>query len=94
MLGTAPAAEFVVIDLVAQHDVEPDQQPPGECDLGLGPTTSPEDRDIDALEEGIAAGREGSRLAEHPAQGALPCLLMCPSRYLSAEALTAGANPI
>jgi hypothetical protein len=28
--GSAPAAEFVVVDLITQHDVEPDEQTPGQ----------------------------------------------------------------
>src|SRR4029453_17899581 len=62
------AAELVVVDVVPQHNVEADEQAPGQRHLGLGPAAPPEDREVDALERGIAAGRERSRLAEHPAQ--------------------------
>src|SRR4030095_2308579 len=36
-LGPASAAELGVVDLIAQHDVEPDQQAPGQGHLRFGP---------------------------------------------------------
>jgi hypothetical protein len=65
---SAPAAELLVIDLVAQHDVEADEQPPGKRHLRFGPATSTKNCKVDALEIGIASSRERSRLAEHPTQ--------------------------
>ena len=68
MSGSASAAELVVVDLIAQHDVEPDEEAPSQRHLRFGPAATPEDSEVDALETGIASGRERSRLAEHPAQ--------------------------
>jgi hypothetical protein len=64
----ASADSLPVVDVITQHDVKPDEQAPGERHLRFGPAAPPEDREVDALETGIAAGRERSRLAEHPAQ--------------------------
>src|SRR5262245_13673797 len=47
--GAASAAVLVVVDLIAEHDVEPDEQAPGQCDLRFGPTAPPEDREVDAV---------------------------------------------
>src|SRR5262249_58498346 len=66
--GWASAAELVVVNLIAQHDVEPNEQAPGQSHLRFGPAAPPEDCEVDAFESGIAAGRERSCLAEHPAQ--------------------------
>ena len=93
-MGTASAAELVVVDLIAQHDVEPDEEAPGQGHLRFGPAAPPEDGEVDALESSIASGRERSRLTEHPAQERAALLADMPSRYLSADALTAGANPM
>ena len=67
-MGTASAAELVIVDLIAQHDVEPDEEAPGQGHLRFGPAAPPKDGEVDALESGIAPGRERRRLAEHPAQ--------------------------
>jgi len=67
-LGTASAAELVVVNLIAQHDVEPDEEAPGQGHLRFGPAAPPKDGEVDALERRIAAGRERSRLAKDPAQ--------------------------
>ena len=61
-------ATRVVVDPITQHDVEPDEQAPRQRHLRFGPAASPEDSEVDALESGIAPGRERSRLAEHPAE--------------------------
>ena len=66
--GSASAAELVVVNLIAPHDVEPNEQAPGQGPLRVGPAAPPEDGAVDALERSIAAGRERSRLAQHPAQ--------------------------
>src|SRR5687767_13455408 len=50
---SASAAELVVIDLIAQHDVEPDEQAPRQRHLRFGPAAPPEDRKVDAPESGI-----------------------------------------
>jgi hypothetical protein len=67
-LGTASAAELVIVDLIAQHDVEPDEEAPGQGHLRFGPAAPPKDGEVDPLESSIASGRERCRLAEHPAQ--------------------------
>jgi hypothetical protein len=72
-LGSAPAAELVVVDLITQHDVEPDEQAPGKRHLRFGPAAPPEDSEVDTLEAGIASGRE--RPGQAPIAGA--CCLAC-----------------
>jgi len=66
-LGPASAAELVVVDLIAQHDVEPYEEAPGQGHLRFGPAAPPEDGEGDALESRSASGRERSRLATRPA---------------------------
>ena len=70
-MGTASAAELVVVDLITQHDVEPDEEAPGQGHLRFGPAAPPKDGEVDALERSIASGRERRRLAEHHEVGPL-----------------------
>jgi hypothetical protein len=92
--GSASAAVLVVVDLIAEHDVEPDEQPPGQGDLRFGPTAPPEDREVDTLETGIAASRQRSRLAEHPAQERAALLGDVPQPALVRGCVDGGANPM
>jgi hypothetical protein len=92
-LGSASAAEFVVVDLIAQHDVEPDEEAPGQRDLRFGPAAAPEDREVDALETGIAAGRERCRLAEYPAQERAALLADVPQPVLVRGGVDRGCQP-
>src|SRR4029453_12381427 len=68
LLGPASAAELGVVDLIAQHDVEPGPQAAGPGPLCFGPAAPAEDGEVNALESSIASGCERSRLAKHPAQ--------------------------
>jgi hypothetical protein len=64
----SPSAELVIVDLIAQHDVEPDEQLSGDGDLRPGPPSSVENREIAALELGVRPDRVQGRLAEDPAE--------------------------
>ena len=87
------AAELVVVDVVTQHNVEADEQAPGQRHLRFGPAAPPEDREVDALERGIAAGRERSRLAEHPAQERAALLADVPQPVLVGGRIDGGRQP-
>jgi hypothetical protein len=92
--GSASAAELVVVNLIAQHDVEPNEQAPGQGHLRFGPAAPPEDCEVDALRAASPRVASGAAWPSTQRRSALPCLLICPSRYLSADALMAGANPM
>src|SRR5262249_19227250 len=62
------SAEFVVVDLITQHDVETDEQAPGEGHLGLGPTASAQDGKVHAFKIDIGAGSKGRGVTEDPAE--------------------------
>ena len=92
--GMASAAKLLVIDLISQHHVEPNQQAPGEGHLRFGPVALAEDGEVDALEIGVATGRERSGLAEHPAQERTALLADVPEAvFVGGRGGTAGAKP-
>src|SRR5262245_34402249 len=64
----AALAELGVIDLVAQHDIETNEQPPSQGNFGLGAPATMEHGEVHALEVAIRPRREGSRLAEDPSE--------------------------
>ena len=65
---TAPAAELVVVNFIAEHHVEADEELAGEGDLGLGPTESMQDREVPPPQVLIGAGGERGGLAQDPTE--------------------------
>ena len=91
--GPAPTAELVVVEVVAPHDVEPDQQAPRQRDLRFGPAAAPEDREVDALELGIASGRQRSGRAEPPAHEGAALLADVSQAVLVRGSVDGGRQP-
>src|SRR5712692_4829572 len=65
---TPPAAELVVVDLVAQHDEQAHEQFPSDRDLGFGAPAPMHDRKVGALEVDIHAGGMRRGLTEDEAE--------------------------
>jgi hypothetical protein len=92
-------AQLVVVDLVPQHDEQSDEQLPGNGDFGFGASPPMHDREVGSLEVDIHPGGMRRGLPEDEAEeraalrSVLPCLVMWPRGYLSAEAFRAGARP-
>src|SRR5262249_15033136 len=71
---TPKAAELVIVNLIAEHDVEADEELAGESHLGLGPPASMEDGEVAAPKIVIAARGEGRRLPQDPAEEGIALL--------------------
>src|SRR5215471_6677123 len=65
---TPPPPELGIVDLVAQHDEQSYQQLPGDSHFGLGASTPMDEREVDAPEIGIHAGRMSGGLTEGEAE--------------------------
>ena len=89
----AAPPEFLVVNLIAQHDVETHEKLAGQGDLGLGPPPSMQDAEVAAPQPSSARAASGAAWPSTHRSRALPCLVILPSRCLSADALTAGAKP-
>src|SRR5689334_22512804 len=61
--GTTSAPKLLVVNLIAEHDVEADEELAGESHFGLGPAPAMQDREVAAAQIVIGAGREGGGLA-------------------------------
>ena len=66
--ATPPSAEFVVVDLIAQHDKQPHEQLPSNGHFGLGASTAMNEREVSAPEVSIHAGRMSRGLTESEAE--------------------------
>jgi hypothetical protein len=58
----------VVVDLIAQHDVEANEQLAGEGDFRLGPSAAMEDREVAPPKIVVRARGEWGGLAKDPAE--------------------------
>jgi hypothetical protein len=64
----AAAAKLVVVDMITEHDVEPDKKFAGERDFCLGSAASMQDGEVATSKIIIGASREGRGLTEDPAE--------------------------
>src|SRR5262245_25650514 len=62
------SAKFLVVDVIAEHDVEAHQERPGEGHPGLGSSATVQYREGAAPQIVVRAGGEGGGLAEDPAE--------------------------
>ena len=88
---TAPP-EFIVVNLIAQHDVEAHQELSGEGDLRFGPPPPMHDAEVAASQIIVRAGGQGRGFAQHPVDEGVALLGDLAESLFSAEALTAGAD--
>ena len=58
--GATPAAELVVIDLIAEHNVEADEELAGERYSRLGTAAAMQDGEVAAAKIVVGARREGA----------------------------------
>ena len=91
--AAATSAEFGVVNLIAHHDEEANEQLAGDGHAGLGATAAMDQRAVDTVQVVIGASGQGSGLAEDPAEQRAALLGDLPQMTVSAEALTAGAKP-
>src|SRR4029453_8884628 len=67
--GSAPpSAKLVIVDVIAEHDIEAHEQLAGESNAGLRPASAVHDGEVAAPQIVVGAGRQRSGLAEHPSQ--------------------------
>jgi hypothetical protein len=64
----APAAKLVIVNVIAEHDVEADEELARERDFRLGPAAAVKDREVPTPEIVIGAGGERGGLPEDPPQ--------------------------
>src|SRR6266478_2397109 len=64
----AAASELGVVNLIANHDEEADEELAGHGHAGLGATPAMDQRAVDPVQIGIGAGGQWSGLAEDPAE--------------------------
>ena len=89
----AAAPEFLVVNLIAQHDVETHEELAGQGDLGLGPAPSMQDAEVAAPQLVVRPGGERSGLAQHPAEQGVALLGDLAESLFVGDAWTAGAKP-
>jgi hypothetical protein len=65
---SAATPKLGIVDLIAEHDVEADEEFPCECDPGFGPSAAMQNREVAAPKIVVRAGGERRRLAEYPAE--------------------------
>lgn len=70
----APATEFIVVNLVTQHDIEAHEQLPGDGDFRFRPSVPIQHRAVQAFEVGIGADGDVAGLAQHEAEQGVPLL--------------------
>src|SRR5262252_9178871 len=64
----AAPPKLLIVDLIAQHDIQADEELAREGDLGLGPPAAMQDSEVTAPELVVGARGLGGRLAQHPAE--------------------------
>src|SRR5690349_21347676 len=64
----AASPKFSVVDVVAQHDEEADEELTRDCDPGLRAAAAMAQREVGAFEIGVETRGVGGRLAENPAE--------------------------
>ena len=87
------AAELVVVNLVAQHDVQPHEELPGDRDLGVGAPAPMHDREVGSLEVDIHPSGMRRGLPEGEAEERAALLGNVAEVIFAAEAFRAGAKP-
>ena len=75
---TPAPAELVIVDLIAQHDKQPDEQLPGDGDFGFRAPAPMHEGEGSPPEVGIHAGCMRGGLPEGEAQERAACLVMWP----------------
>ena len=90
---TPPPPELVIVDLVAQHDEQSYQQLPGDSHFGLGASTPMDEREVDAPEIGIHAGRMSGGLTEGEAEERAALLGDVPEMILVGRGVKGGGQP-
>lgn len=65
---TPAPAELVVVDLVAQHNEEADEELAGDRHFGFGPSATTEEGEVGTFEVGVRARRVRRRLTEDEAE--------------------------
>src|SRR5215467_13517697 len=64
----AAPPKLLIVDLIAQHDIQTDEELAREGDFGLGPPAAMQDGEVTAPELVVGARGLGGRLAQHPAE--------------------------
>src|SRR5262252_6598638 len=65
----APApAKLLIVDLIAEHDIEAHKEFAGEGDFRLGPAPSMEDREVATPKILVGAGSQRRRLSQYSAE--------------------------
>ena len=72
--GSATTAEFLVVNLITEHDVEANEQPAREGDFRLRASPPAQNARVATLEIGIALARRAGRLGRAP-NAAARCLV-------------------
>ena len=70
----AAPAKLLIVDLIAEHDVEANKKCAGERDFRFGPSASMPDREVAAMQIVVCAGGERGGLAQHPAEEGIALL--------------------
>ena len=71
---SAAAPKLLVIDLIAEHDVEAHEEFSREGDSGLGPSAAVQYGEVATTKIIVGAGGERSRLSKHPPEQGIPLL--------------------
>jgi hypothetical protein len=64
----AAPPKLLIVDLIAKHDIQADEELAREGDFGLGPPASMQDGEVTAPKLVVGARGLGGRLAQHPRQ--------------------------
>src|SRR5262245_66028120 len=86
----AAAPKFGVVDVIAQHDEEPHEELAGNGDPRLRAAAAVAQVRLRSTSSRAAWGAAWPRTQR---SSELPCLVIWPNRYLSADALRLGAMP-
>jgi hypothetical protein len=89
----AAPPKLLIVDLIAKHDIQADEELAREGDFGLGPPASMQDGEVTAPKLVVGARGLGAAWPSTQRRSALPGLVILPRWWLSAEALIAGAKP-
>src|SRR5262245_24602111 len=64
----AAPPKLLIVDLIAKHDIQADEELAREGDFGLGPPAAMQDGEVTAPKLVVSARGLGGRLAQHPAE--------------------------
>ena len=90
----AAPSEFLVVNLIPEHDVEPHEQFPGNGDNGFGAAAAPKQGEVVTFEVDFRVGGDQAGLAQDEPKKRTALLGDLAEGQLSAEAWTAGARPM